>query len=63
LFEAERELIRQLGDPSVQFAKNNTEYLKAADLFISDIVERVESILVEDFEFSTPMAIETRKYT
>ena len=63
LFDAERELIRQLGDPSVQFAKNNSEYLKIADVLIKDIVDRVESILVEDFEFSTPFAIETRKYT
>lgn len=63
LFDAERELIRQLGDPSVQFAKNNPEYLKIADALIKDIVDRVESILVEDFEFSTPFAIETRKYT
>ena len=64
LFDAERELIRQLGDPSVQFAKNNTEYLTIdADILIKDIVDRVESILVEDFEFSTPFAIETRKYT
>lgn len=63
LFDAERELIRQLGDPSVQFAKNNSDYLKIADLLIKDIVDRVESILVEDFEFSTPIAIETKKYT
>lgn len=63
LFDAERELIRQLGDPSVQFAKNNSEYLKLADELIKDIVDRVESILVEDFEFSTPFAIETKKYT
>lgn len=62
LFETERELIRQLGDPSVQFAKNNAEYLKAADLLITDIVDRVESILVEDYEFSTPIALETKQY-
>lgn len=61
LFDAERELIRQLGDPSVQFAKNNSEYLKLADELIKDIVDRVESILVEDFEFSTPIVIESKK--
>ena len=61
LFDAERALIQQLGDPSAVFAKSNADVAEAADEFINDICERVESILVEDFDFSTPYNLTSKQ--
>lgn len=54
LFNAERDMIRYLNDPMMLFGG----YAQAKEA-LQDIIEDVESILVEDFAFSTPRHIET----
>lgn len=54
LFDAERDMIRFLNDPMILFGG----YAQAKE-GLQDIIEDIESILVEDFAFSTPLHLET----
>lgn len=63
LFDAERAIIKELGDPKMILAKSDANVAKWADNIINDIVERVESILAEDFDFSTPYSLTSKQET
>ena len=56
LFDAERDMIARLNDPVMLFGG----YTYAKD-GLKDIIDDVESILVEDFAFSDPYKLETRE--
>lgn len=61
LFDAERELIKTLGDPAFMLSAIKWDNLQEAWNFIIQITNRAESILVEDFDFSTPFSLETKR--
>lgn len=61
LFDAEREMINFLGDPSMVLAKISEGIRKLSEESIENIVYRVESILAEDYEFSKPYKLESKK--
>lgn len=61
LFEAERSVIDTLGDPSLLLGKIHEGYYKQTENMLEDIIEHVESILSEDFYFSPPSKLESKK--
>lgn len=61
LFDAEREMINFLGDPSMLLGKVDTSVREQTENYLSSIVEDVESILSEDFDFSPVYKLESRQ--
>ena len=60
LFEAEREMINELKDLSLYFTEADESIQMQIDPLIQSIADRVESILVEDFDFSPTYRLEER---
>lgn len=54
LFDAERQMIRYMNDPDILFGDINQSISR-----FQDIIDDIESILVEDYLFSTPYELET----
>lgn len=61
LFDAERSIINTLSDPSLLLGKIDEGIRHRTEDIVENIIENVESILADDFYFSSPFKLESKQ--